>query len=355
MMVVTVSRDGYVKRTSLETYRTQARGGRGIIGSETKEGDAIRSLFVAGTHDYLLCFSNRGQVYWLKVYTIPEASRTSAGRAINNLIEMQAGERITNVLRVPSFDEQSFVFFATLRGTVKKTALSAFSRPKKGGIRAILLEENDEVVGVGVCKSGDTIVLGTAHGQAIRFDEKAARSMGRTSYGVRGIRLLRDDRVVGMLVASTEDTFILTACEHGHGKRTPIADYPVKGRGGQGVINIRTEGRNGNVIGLVLCKEQDDMMFITEQGMIVRSPVADSRPMGRNTQGVILVNLKEGDRLVGVELVSAEDVEAYARVQPQQRIAPPSPLETGSPDEETAEEEPADEGTDEPSEPEEEE
>jgi DNA gyrase subunit A len=338
MVVVTVSRDGYVKRVSLETYKAQGRGGRGIRGSDTKEGDVIQSLFVAGTHDYLLCFSNRGQVYWLKVYTVPEASRTSAGRAISNLIEMQPGEKITNVLRVPAFDSESSVFFATTRGTVKKTALEAFSRPKKGGIRAILLEENDEVVGVGVCKPGDTIVLGTANGQAIRFDEKAARQMGRTSFGVRGIRLLDDDRVVGMIVIGGEDRFILTACEHGHGKRTPIADYPVKGRGGQGVINIRTEGRNGHVIGLVLCKEEDEVMFITQQGMIVRSPIADARPMGRNTQGVILVNLKDGDRLVSVELVSAEDLEAYGHVEPQQRIAPPSALE--------AADEPPDEPTD---------
>ncbi|MCE9593680.1 MAG: DNA gyrase subunit A [Planctomycetes bacterium] len=351
MVVVTVSRDGYVKRVSLETYKAQGRGGRGIRGSDTKEGDVIQSLFVAGTHDYLLCFSNRGQVYWLKVYTVPEASRTSAGRAISNLIAMDAGEKITNVLRVPAFDAESSVFFATTRGTVKKTALDAFSRPKKGGIRAILLEENDEVVGVGVCKPGDTIVLGTANGQAIRFDEKAARQMGRTSFGVRGIRLLDDDRVVGMIVISGEDSFILTACEHGHGKRTPIADYPVKGRGGQGVINIRTEGRNGHVTGLVLCKEQDEVMFITQQGMIVRSPIADARPMGRNTQGVILVNLKDTDRLVSVELVSAEDLEEYGHVEPQKRIAPPSALEATDDveDEPTDDDEPepADDGGDE--------
>ncbi len=339
MMVVTVSRDGYVKRVSLETYKAQGRGGRGIRGSDTKEGDAITSLFVAGTHDYLLCFSNRGQVYWLKVYTVPEASRTSAGRAMSNLIEMQPGEKITNVLRVPAFDKESFVFFATRSGTVKKTSLEAYSRPKKGGIRAILLEENDEVVGVGVCKAGDTIMLGTALGQAIRFDEKAVRSMGRTSFGVRGIRLREGDVVVGMIVVS-EAAFILTACEHGHGKRTPTDDYPIKGRGGLGVINIRTEGRNGKVVGMVMCREADEAMFITETGMIVRSPIADSRPMGRNTQGVILVNLKENDRLVAVELVSAEDLEQYGHVQPQQRVAPPSPLEADDAVEEDVAEEP---------------
>ncbi|MCC7011697.1 MAG: DNA gyrase subunit A [Planctomycetes bacterium] len=321
MMVVTFSRDGYVKRTPLDVYRTQGRGGRGIIGSETKEGDVVSSLFVAGTHDYVLCFSNHGQVYWLKVYNLPEATRTSAGRAMSNLIELGPGERITNVLRVQGFDQESFVFFATKRGTVKKTSLEAFSRPKKGGIRAILLEEGDEVVGVGLCKTGDTIVLASADGQAIRFDESAARSMGRTSYGVRGIRLLADDVVVDMQVAAP-DTFLLTAGENGFGKRTPIEDYPIKGRGGQGVINIRTEGRNGRVVGMVLCREDDEVMFITQSGMIVRSAVNEMRPMGRNTQGVRLVNLKDADKLVGVELVSAEDLTQYSATTRTRRISP---------------------------------
>ncbi|NUP96425.1 MAG: DNA gyrase subunit A [Planctomycetaceae bacterium] len=322
MMVVTFSRDGYVKRTPLDDYRTQGRGGRGIIGSETKEGDVVQSLFVAGTHDHVLCFSNRGQVYWLKVYNLPEANRTSAGRALSNLIELQEGERITNVLRVVEFDKDHSVFFATRRGTVKKTVLEAYSRPKKGGIRAILLEENDEVVAVGLCKTGDTITIASANGQAIRFGEEVVRSMGRTSYGVRGIRLLDDDKVVDMKVA-VPDTFLLSACENGFGKRTPIEDYPIKGRGGQGVINIRTEGRNGQVIGTVLCREDDEVMFITESGMIVRSPVAEMRPMGRNTQGVRLVNLKEGDRLVGLELVSAEDLTQY-QATVQRRVVRPT-------------------------------
>jgi DNA gyrase subunit A len=319
MMVVTFSRDGYVKRVPLDVYRTQGRGGRGIIGSDAKEGDVLSSLFVAGTHDYVLCFSNRGQVYWLKVYNLPEASRTSGGRAISNLIELQAGERITNVLRVPEFESDRYVFFATKRGTVKKTSLEAFSRPKKGGIRAILLEDNDEVVGVGICKTGDTIVLASADGQAIRFDEIAVRKMGRSSYGVRGIRLLGDDEVVDLIVA-VPDTFLLTACETGYGKRTPIDDYPIKGRGGQGVINIRTEGRNGRVIGVLSCRDDDEVLLITGTGMIVRSPVADMRPMGRNTQGVRLIDLKEGDKLSAVELVSAEDLTQYAATSRPRKI-----------------------------------
>ena len=311
MMVVTVSADGYIKRTPLDVYRAQGRGGRGIKGSEAKEGDVLKSLFAAATHDHLLCFSNKGKVYWLKVYMLPEASRTSKGRAIANLLPLEGGEDITNVLRVPEFDAESSVFFATRRGTVKKTRLEAYSRPKKGGIKAILLEENDEVVGVRLVKPGDTLVLCTADGQAIRFDEKAVRQMGRTSYGVRGIRLLGEDLVVGAVVADPAATLI-TACEAGYGKRTPLEDYPIKGRGGQGVINIRTEGRNGRVVGVALAREGDDVLFITSTGMIVRTSVAEISSMGRNTQGVRLVNLKEGDRLVALEVVHEQDLERYA-------------------------------------------
>jgi DNA gyrase subunit A len=341
MMAVTVSRDGYIKRTALDVYRTQARGGRGIIGSDAKEGDVLRSLFVAGTHDYLLCFSNRGQVYWLKVYQLPEASRTSPGRAMKNLIQLADGELITNVLRVADLDQEQSVFFATRKGTVKKTPLERYSRPKKGGIRAIKLDDDDEVVGVVLCKPGDTLVLGSAQGKAIRFDEKAARSMGRTSFGVRGIRLREGDHVVGVLVANP-DSFILTACEHGHGKRSAVTEYPVKGRGGQGVINIQTGERNGLVVGLALCLEADEAMFITAQGMIVRSPVNEMRPMGRNTQGVRLVNLKDEDQLVAVEVINAVELEEY-----QQITAPRRARALALEEEAESDEEEEDEGDDE--------
>lgn len=322
MMVVTFSRDGYVKRTPLDTYRAQGRGGRGIRGSDAKEGDVIQSLFVAGTHDYLLCFSNRGKVYWRKVYQVPEASRTSPGRSISNVLTLESDEKITNLLRVREFDDERSVFFATRRGTVKKTMLEAYSRPRTAGIRAINLDEGDEVVAVGLVKPADTIVLGTAGGQAIRFDESAARSMGRTSRGVRGIKLKPDDYVVGLIVADP-DAYLLTACQHGHGKRTPLEEYPVKGRGGQGVINIRTSGRNGPVVGLALCRDGDDVMFITASGMIVRSRVADMRPMGRSTQGVRLVNLKSDDELVAMQVVSAEDLEEYGLTADDENAAAP--------------------------------
>jgi DNA gyrase subunit A len=311
LMVVTFSRDGYVKRTSAQEYRAQGRGGTGVKGSDSKEGDVLKALFVAGTHDTLLCFSNLGKVYWLKVYNLPEASRTSKGRAITNLIELQEDETITRLQRVVEFDDQTSVVFATRHGIVKKTKLEAYSRPKKGGIRAINIDEGDAVVGVGLCQPGDTILLCTAQGRAMRFDEEAARLMGRTARGVRGVRLREGDRVVGSVIASGDAT-VLTATEFGYGKRTPLEDYPIKGRGGQGVINIRCSERNGDVIGVSLCDEGDDVMFITRSGMIVRTPAAEISSIGRNTQGVRLVRLKEEDRLVAIEVVSESDIEQYA-------------------------------------------
>ncbi len=311
LMVVTLSRDGYVKRVALDTYRAQGRGGRGIRGSEAKEGDVLKSLFVASTHDYLLYFSNFGQVFWLKAYNLPEAGRNSKGRAIANLLPLREGELVSHVLRVPEFEKDAYVVFSTRTGRIKKTALEAYSRPKKGGIRAILLEEGDEVVGVSIARPGDTIVLGSRGGRAIRFDEAAARAMGRTSYGVRGIRLRGDDAVVGMVVAEV-GADLLTACQNGYGKRTAIEEYPIKGRGGQGVISIKVTGRNGPVVGLRLCRDGDDAIFITESGMVVRTSIADISRIGRNTQGVRLVNLKESDRLVSFEAVSEDDLERFA-------------------------------------------
>ena len=311
LMVVTVSRDGYIKRVPADIYRAQARGGRGVRGSDAKEGDALKSVFAAGTHDFLLCFSNLGKVFWLKVYTLPEGSRTSKGRSIQNLLPMAEGEEITNVQRVVEFDSESCVFFATRGGVVKKTALEAYSRPKKGGIWAIQLSGDDEVVGVGLTQPGDTIILATAQGRSIRFDEATARQMGRTARGVRGIRLRADDEVVGMVVADPQAS-LLTGTETGHGKRTPVEQYPIKGRGGMGVIDIRSTARNGRVVGVGLCRDGDDVMFITGSGMMVRTPCADLSVMGRNTQGVRLVNLKAGDRLVALDIVCESDLERYA-------------------------------------------
>jgi DNA gyrase subunit A len=328
MMVVTVSQDGYIKRTSLQEYRSQGRGGVGVIGGEVKEGDALKSLFAAGTHDHLLNFSNKGKVYWLKVYQLPEAPRTSKGRAMRNLLPLEEGEEITNVLRVREFDAESSVFFATRNGTVKKTKLEKYSRPKKGGIRAILLDEGDQVVGVTLTRPGDTLILCSRDGQAIRFDEKAAREMGRTSYGVRGIRLLGEDRVVGVVVAREENAALITGCESGYGKRTQVSEYPIKGRGGQGVIDIKTEGRNGPVVGVALVREGDDVLMITQQGQIVRTPASEVSLIGRNTQGVRLISLREGDKLVSLEVVSEADLERYAsEARPARVAAAPEPAE----------------------------
>ncbi len=312
MMVVTFSHSGYVKRVGLDEYRAQGRGGRGVRGSAMKEGDVLRSIFVANTHDYLLCFSNTGKVYWLKVYQLPEGSRTSQGRAMRNLLPIEGEEEIHTVLRVPSFDSEGSVLFATRKGTVKKTSLEAYSRPRSAGIWAIQLDEDDGLVGVGLARPGDTILLASAAGKAVRFDESAARAMGRQAHGVRGIKLVGDDKVVGMLVAADPEGTVFTACENGHGKRTPLSEYPVKNRGGQGVINIRTEGRNGPVVGFDLANDGDEVLFISQSGMIVRSPVDSMRPMGRSTQGVRLINLKSGDRLVGAEIVRSEDLDEEA-------------------------------------------
>lgn len=312
LTVVTFSRDGYVKRVPLETYRAQGRGGRGVRGSDAKEGDVLKSLFVASTHDYLLSFSNFGQVFWLKVYNLPDSTRASKGRAISNLLPLREGERIDHVLRVPEFDNERSIVFSTRRGIIKKTKLEAYSRPKKGGIRAILLEEGDEVVGVSLAAPGDTIIISAKGGRSIHFDEAGARAMGRTSRGVRGIKLKEDDAVVGMIVVE-EGAELLTASVNGYGKRTPLSDFPIQGRGGQGVISIKVTPRNGPVVAVSKCTEKDDVMFITESGMIIRTSVSEISSMGRSTQGVRLVNLKDGDSLVSIEVVSEADLERYTR------------------------------------------
>ena len=329
LMVVTVSRDGWIKRVPIDTYRAQGRGGRGVKGSEAKEGDVLSTIFAAGTHDSLLCFSNKGKVYWVKVYQLPEAGRTAKGRPLANLIKLEEGEEVSKVLRVTSFSGEESILFATRHGVVKKTALDAYSRPRANGIRAINLEEGDEVVSVGLTRPGDTIVMCSANGKAAHFDEKTVRQMGRTSRGVRGIKLVDDDTVVAMAVADP-DAYLLVACEKGHGKRTKLSDYPVKGRGNQGVISIQTKGRNGPVVSSVLCRDGDDALYISENGMLVRTPVSDVSAMGRNTQGVKLVNLKANDRLVGLEIVSESDLEQYAARSGEEGLAGDAPEEAAA-------------------------
>lgn len=304
-MVVTASHEGYVKRMSLDTYRTQGRGGKGITGAATKDGDFIKDMFVATAHQYLLVFTSRGRVHWLRVYDIPEQSRQARGRAIVNLLDLRGGERATSIIPVESFDERDIVF-ATAGGMVKRGKLRDFSRPMRGGINAIGLVEGDTLIAVAVAESGRDILIGTKHGRAIRFAGGDVRCMGRTARGVRGVRLRDGDEAVGMLVIG-DKTSLLTVCKKGYGKRTPLTEYPVKGRGGLGVLNIKTTQRNGNVVGLLDVDDEDDIMAITGSGIIIRMSCRGIRAMGRITQGVKLVNVKKGDKVVSIARVEEDE------------------------------------------------
>ena len=314
-VVVTVSREGYIKRTPLTVYKSQGRGGKGIMGFQGKSGDDIKDLFVASTHDYIMFFTNTGRVYWMNVYDLPDLSRTSRGRAIINLVQLAEGERITQQLCVREFDADRFVVMATRNGFIKKTPLSNFSRPKKTGIIAASLDEGDQLIGVDICATGNDIVLGTGKGMCIRFAESTTRAMGRTARGVRGIKLRGDDLVVSMVVLETtkdggeeSGLSLLTVCEKGYGKRTKVEEYRAQNRAGSGLIDIRTSERNGDVIALKAVNEDDDLVLITTNGQIMRVPVNDMRPIGRNTQGVRVISLRDGDKLVSVErVVKSED------------------------------------------------
>ena len=315
-MVVTFSHQGYVKRLGLDTYRTQGRGGKGITAAATKDGDVIKHMFVATAHQYLLFFTNTGRVHWKHVYDIPEQSRQARGRAVVNLLELQSDETVTSIIPVGTFDDRDIVF-ATAMGMVKRGRLRDFSRPMRGGIRAIGLIEGDVLIGVAVAESGRNILIGTKHGRAIRFAGENVRCMGRTARGVRGVRLRGGDEAVGMLVVGDKSS-LLTICENGHGKRTNLSEYPVKGRGGLGVLNIKTTKRNGSVVGLLDVDDEDDIMAITSAGLIIRMRCKGIRPMGRNTQGVRLVSLKKGDHVVSVARVEEdeEDSEDEPESQP---------------------------------------
>ena len=307
-MVVTFSHGGYVKSQPLADYRAQRRGGRGKMAAAIKEDDFIERLFVAHSHDYLLCFSNRGRLYWLKVYEVPAGSRTSRGRPIVNMFPLEEGEKITAVVPVKEFDDNHFVFMATAQGTVKKTPLAEFSRPRPSGIIAVGLEAGDYLVGCVLTDGGYDVMLFSSDGKAVRFPENDVRPMGRQATGVRGMRLGEGQRVVCMLASNDEARRVLTATQKGYGKRTPLAEYPRHGRGGQGVIAIQTSERNGAVIGAVLVDEHDEVMLISTGGVLIRTAVAQIREMGRSTQGVTLIALAEGEKLAGVERIEERDV-----------------------------------------------
>jgi DNA gyrase subunit A len=281
------------------------------MGSDTKEGDFIEHLFVASTHDYLLVFTNRGKCYWLKVYGIPSMSRQSKGRNIANLLEL-GDQKIASIINVSTFEDEDGVarqlVMATRNGVIKKSALSAYSNPRSNGVIAINLDDDDDVIGVAETRGQHHILLGTTRGMTIRFAESDARSMGRVSRGVIGIKLRGEDKVVGMVVAlAGEDTDLLTVCENGYGKRTALDQYRVQSRGGLGLIDIKVTDRNGPVVALKAVHPDEDLMLITAQGMVVRTGLDDIRPIGRNTQGVRLMNLKAGDKLVAAEIIVQED------------------------------------------------
>ncbi len=302
-MVVTLSHAGYIKSQPLDDYRAQKRGGRGKQAAATKEDDFIDRLFIAHTHDYILCFSNRGRMYWIKVYQVPQGSRIARGKPIVNLLPLQEGEKITALLPVKEFDDGHFVFMATRRGVVKKTPLSDFSRPRPSGIIAVGLDEDDFLVGAQVTDGNCNVMLFSDAGKAVRFAEGDVRPMGRGARGVRGIKLGSGGAVIAMLVAEDESMSVMTATERGFGKRTALSEYPLYGRGTQGVIAIQTSARNGKVVAAQLVTKEDQIMLITTGGVLIRTRVKEIREMGRSTQGVTLINLDDGELLAGLEKV----------------------------------------------------
>ena len=304
-VVVTLSHSGYVKRIALDTFRAQGRGGKGVIGADLKEEDLVGHVFVASTHDYVMLFTNSGLVYWLRVFEIPEMSRTSKGRALVNILSLRKNEVITGMIPVQEFEQESYLLMATARGAVKKTSLGAFGKRGSGGIIAIILPKDDRLVGVRKTSGDEEVVLVTRGGKAIRFHESDVRVMGRTAAGVRGIRLAKGDSVVGMALVR-EGAALLTVCEYGYGKRTRFDEYTTHRRGGQGNIDIRTTKRNGKVVAGLEVREDNEVMITSEGGMIVRIPAPSVRCTGRNTQGVRLVRLDEGDRVTAVAAVFAD-------------------------------------------------
>jgi DNA gyrase subunit A len=309
-VVVTMSHGGYMKAQKLDEYRAQKRGGRGKQATATKEDDFVDNLFIANTHDYILCFSNRGRVYWLKVYDVPQGTRISRGKPIVNLLPLEPNEKINAILPVKEFTEDQFIFFATTDGTVKKTPLSDFANPRKAGIIAINLDEGDFLIGVAITDGKHDVMLFSDEGRAVRFDEDDVRSMGRVTRGVRGMNLAKGGKVIALLVAEDEQQTVLTATENGFGKRTPIAEYTRHGRGTQGMIAIQTTERNGKVVAATLVKPEEEIMLIGTNGVLIRTRVNEIREMSRATQGVTLINLGEGEKLAGLSRIAETEEES---------------------------------------------
>jgi len=308
-MAITVTATGYIKRTAITTYRGQRRGGKGRIGMRTRDEDFVSHLFVASTHAYIMIFSDRGRAYWLKVHEIPDVGPGGKGKSIANLVSMEEGEKIAAMLAVKEFEEDKFIVMGTSRGVVKKTSLSAFSNPRAGGIIAMGVEEGDSVIAVQLTDGQGEVCIFTRHGMAIRFHESDVRPMGRTAYGVRGITLRGDDYVVAMEVVQAGGT-LLSVTENGFGKRTEMEEYRVQTRGGVGIINIATTTKNGLVVGVAFVQAGDEILLISQQGMIIRMQTDDVRSIGRATQGVTLINMENDDKVVSIaRLVEKEEEE----------------------------------------------
>jgi DNA gyrase subunit A len=308
-MVVTLSHTGYIKSQPLTDYRAQRRGGRGKQAAAIKEDDFVDHLFVANTHDYILCFSNRGRVYWIKVYEVPQGSRNSRGKPIVNMFPLEEGEKINAILPVKEFAQDRFIFMATSQGTVKKTPLSEFSNPRKAGIIAVALDDGDYLVGAEITNGENDIVLVSDAGRAVWFDEEDVRPMGRPARGVRGMKLGKDQQVLSLLVADNDQQTVLVATENGFGKRTALADFRHSGRGTQGVMAIKASERNGKVVGAKLVTDEDEIMLITTGGVLIRTRVSEIRELGRATQGVTLISLDDGEKLAGLEKIVETDEE----------------------------------------------
>jgi DNA gyrase subunit A len=302
-MVVTISHQGYIKRIPIGTYHRQRRGGRGLTGMKTKEEDFVKTLFIASTHSYILFFTNFGRCYWLKVYAVPEGGRAAKGRPIVNLLQLQPDEEIAAFLPVREFNEDQFILMSTKNGLVKKTALSLYSRPRKNGINAINIVEGDTLIGAEVTNGEQEIILQTRKGMAIRFNEHEIRPVGRNSQGVKGITLKPEDYVIGMVAIVRQDDTLLVVCENGFGKRTDIDAYRLTHRGGKGVISIKTSERNGGTVSIMAVVDDDELIIVTQGGILIRQPISDIRTIGRVTQGVRLINLGESDLVVDVERV----------------------------------------------------
>ena len=308
-VVVTLSHGGYMKCQPVADYRAPKRGGRGKQATTTKDDDFVEKLFIANTHDYILCFSNRGRIYWLKVYSVPQGSRNSRGKPIVNLVPLLEHEKITAVLPIKEFAADQFVFMATANGTVKKTALSEFSRPRPSGIIAVNLDDGDYLIGVALTDDKQDVMLFSDAGKAVRFAESEVRGMGRNAGGVRGMKLSEGGRVISLLTADNENVSVLTATENGYGKRTPIGDYTKHGRGTQGMIAIANSERNGKLVAAQIVGDDDEIMLITTGGVLIRTRISEVRDMGRATQGVRLINLGEGEKLAGLEKILERDDE----------------------------------------------